>query len=500
MPNIWNGFSTTPHTLPDACFCAGAKGGDFIELSCGHGGPGMDPIHVKCLITSFEPADEQQPQPPRCHICRASVEQETLAELTNYVRQRTVASFPDAADREQKESIYKNLKEALDLSATLAHAQRLAEGADAIQPTEDERQATYWMGEGDRIRELSENLHGETVGKNLTLEEIKQKQAELRELEGQIISLTNRAVFFENDSRVFSNEPSKVSLDDLHTRILPLLDSLTATDTFLRNEREMAERRDEGRTGHPQRIWNGFDTEPPTKPNTCAICFGEFGGEFMSLDCGHGARGNDPLHVRCLLDITSEAADQETMARCPICSASFDEDTLARLADCASRNREVRFPNDAGEPETARLFENADDQGQKQHDAIEKVRQTQELLSGEECMPRDMENFNDTSAPLVHEIETLAQEVIGALEDHAYTLEELEEKENTIDELEHRAATTAGHLVHIENWSGAPPFEERYQRLLEARERLEDAAQRMRQEKEDMQRREREGASHMQPA
>lgn len=220
----------------------------------------------------------------------------------------------------------------------------------------------------------------------------------------------------------------------------------------------------------------------------------------MSLDCGHGARSNDPLHVRCLLDITSEAARQKTMASCPICSASFDEDTLARLADCARRNREVRFPNDAGEPETTRLFDNAGSQRQKQDDTIESVRQVQEILLKAECMPGDGEEFNDTSAPLVHEIETLAQEVIGAIKDHAYTLEELEEKEGMIDELEHRAATTAGHLVHVENWGSEPPFEERYKRLLEARERLEDAARRMQQEREEMQRREREGASHLQPA
>ena len=749
MNDIWNGFSSTPHTLPDACLiCAGAQGGDFMQLPCGHGGPEQDPMHVKCVITSFQPADPHDPQPPRCSICRTNVNSETLTELADYIGQGTVASYPVDYGKTKQERIYKDAAEGIQLIRAVTKAQRRLPGDSEIQPTDNERHTAHWE---DAIHEMDERLQtlwGDIAEERYTPAEFEQKQAEFDALTQEILVLSGRATLFENNAAIFGedpwNSPNSNPLSELmrleesleriesfmhdeqiafqryqddavesvktvwsgfdtapltkpsacsvcsgskggefiildcghgapenrplhiqcvldriensvHThgvascptceqsmssntlsrlaervgrnewvrypgedgtkqienltaspnRERQLIDVLLAaqdsahgaldfapweeeledeyysdmidtvkdcaerikenisgqactqneleierfrlnrvedrlqtmsgrtallgkgsgswarygdsfskiyerlrfalrhiklTDVSLRDEQERMEREAAGRTGHPQRIWNGFDSDPLTQPRDCVACLGQYGGEFMSLDCGHGHPGNNPLHVRCLLETTTDAAREGTMARCPVCSASLSEEALSRLSDCVERNREVRFPNDAGQPETTHLFGESPDARSRQNEIIQALTALHETRAGMEHEPDNEEINHDTSISFIQDIEKMVQEVMSGIESHAYTLEELNEKENAIDELNQRATVTAGRMAEFRNWmtnNEATSFEERYKRLLEARERLEETARRARQEKEEMKRREEEHTHHV---
>ena len=226
MTRIWNGLNEDP-ILPDDCFCAGSNVGDFVELPCGHGGPEQAPMHVKCVISRFVPADENDPQPPACPMCRGPVDQDALSQLMAYIRQGDVVSFANEAGREQKTRIYGDLEEGLELADTLARARRLADGADAIQPTEEERQPGYWTDERDKINGDFQNLRFEFEAQKRTPEDLDRVQAELDALKGRLISLSGRATLFEHRDDVFRERNGSLSYEDVRGEISLLSHGVT---------------------------------------------------------------------------------------------------------------------------------------------------------------------------------------------------------------------------------------------------------------------------------
>lgn len=94
----------------------------FFTLSCGHGASGQGPLHVKCLIQSFAPVDADHPMPPRCPLCRAGVDQETLGELVRSVRRNAVVDFPDEHGQHQQERLCATFYDTMTLTENLARA------------------------------------------------------------------------------------------------------------------------------------------------------------------------------------------------------------------------------------------------------------------------------------------------------------------------------------------------------------------------------------------
>ena len=102
-------------------------------------------------------------------------------------------------------------------------------------------------------------------------------------------------------------------------------------------------------------IWSGFDTKPLTKPDACVVCSGHKGGEFVVLNCGHGAAGQGPFHVRCVLDGLETSVHNGEAAQCPTCQKAVDTDTLARLAERVVDQRRVKYPGKDGTAQKERL-------------------------------------------------------------------------------------------------------------------------------------------------
>ena len=155
----------------------------------------------------------------------------------------------------------------------------------------------------------------------------------------------------------------------------------------------------------------------------------------------------------------------------------------------------MRFPNEKGKEETTRLFDDSKDQQHDKDAMIRRLVTLQETRAGADYAP-GAEAYDETYEHLTQRVNDLAREVETAVEERAYTREELEEKLQEVDDLENEATIAAGHAAQVTGWNADPPFEEKYQRLLEARENLENAERRMRQEKEDMERREEEEHGH----
>ena len=69
-----------------------------------------------------------------------------------------------------------------------------------------------------------------------------------------------------------------------------------------------------------------------------------------------------------------------------------------------------------------------------------------------------------------------------------------------MDELDRRAGVAVKRAAQATGAQADPALKEKYQRLSEARERLEDTSRRMRQEEEEMKRREEQEHGHLHPA
>lgn len=498
VKTVWNGFDTAPLTKPSACsVCSGSKGGEFIILDCGHGAPENRPLHVQCALDRVRDSVIAG-HAATCPTCEETLSSNTLSRLAERVGRDEWVKFPGEDGTRQTENLTPWSGRERFLIDVLLKAQDMVHGALDFSPWENELDDEYYNDMIDTIKDCVEKIKGNIAGQGYTQQELEIDRFRLNRIEERLQTMSGRTALLGKGSGSWPRDGD--SFPKIYDRLRFALRHIKLTDISLRDEQEKMEREAAGRTGHPQRIWNGFDSDPLTRPRDCVACLGQHGGDFMSLDCGHGHPSNDPLHVRCLLEGATNAAQEGTMARCPVCSTSLSDDTLSRLSDCVERNKEVRFPNDAGQPETTRLFGEFPDTQSQQRKMLSALTTLHETRTDMEHEPKDEEINHDTSISFIQDIEKMVQEVMSGIESHAYTLEELNEKENTIDELDHRASVAAGRMAEFKNWmtnNEATSFEERYQRLLEARERLEETARRARQEKEEMKHREEEHAHHV---
>lgn len=256
-----------------------------------------------------------------------------------------------------------------------------------------------------------------------------------------------------------------------------------------------------------KKIWNGVDVTPNVLPRDCGVCYGAYGGEFSALPCGHGVPESYPLHVGCVVRSLDAALEEEREPSCPICRSPIDDETLNRLADCIRRNQEVTFPGDDGTLQKERLWESEAEQ-KKLVDIMVRVREKIDP-SHAEVQPEDGEYSEAHYRPLIEEAHELAQDIERGLAERAYTLEEMQEKQEQLDGLEDRLSVSAGKVAQYDalGWADAadeatahllpPSFSEIYTMLLNERESLEGTEARLRQEKEEMMRREEEERNHM---
>ena len=62
-----------------------------------------------------------------------------------------------------------------------------------------------------------------------------------------------------------------LEFSEVYDELRLVLSRLSLADLRLHHEQEMVERREDGRAGHPERVWNGFETEPLTKARLCHL-------------------------------------------------------------------------------------------------------------------------------------------------------------------------------------------------------------------------------------
>lgn len=494
---IWNGFDTAPQTPPSACtVCAGGKGGEFIVLDCGHGSPDQGPLHMRCVMNQVvEDAEDQTPA--QCPTCQEDIESDTLSRLAFSVRQNGYIEYPAEDGSTKNTYLCTSLQQQCDEIDALIHAQTLQSGERSFGPEEEEFEGTYYEhlidGAVNFVQRVQQNIGAHTY----TPEELEKAQFQLGRLQDRLVVAAGRTAQYEGDTTVWYREED-IPFEDIYRRLRAVLDHINLADTDLRQEKEAIEKQAEQGSRHKDITWNGFQTEPETHPSACIVCFGENGGDFVTLDCGHGGPGNNPLHVRCALDVVGGAVKNGAVAQCPVCRDSIREETLSRLADCARRNGDVRYPGDDGMPITGRLF----DDSTQQLDAIEGMARAQKSQPERHVDPAADDPHDPTYNRLIEKIERLVAEVSRGIEGRSYTLEELEEKQEALGELECRVVIAAEQMEAFSrdpSYAGSDraQFEEKSQRLLEARERLEKAQKRAGEQKEEIERREEEGEHHV---
>lgn len=111
--------------------------------------------------------------------------------------------------------------------------------------------------------------------------------------------------------------------------------------------------------------WNGSKTAPRTCPQACVLCEGLYGGEFVHLECGHGAQHNYPMHVKCAIrtfGVNDPAHGKTPHGRCPICRKDVSEDVLKHFLGYIRVNIPITFPGEDGRLEQTYICATAEEQ------------------------------------------------------------------------------------------------------------------------------------------
>ncbi|NKD86281.1 E3 ubiquitin protein ligase [Haematospirillum jordaniae] len=198
MPSIWNGFDTNPHTLPDTCVvCAGAIGGSFLRLPCGHGGPESYPLHVECMIRSLVPVTGTTAQAPRCPICRGGIDTETLTEVADYIRQDKLVTFPSEDDIAISQPPCQSVEQRRDFLSLLIEAHEVIPGG-ILEPEGQETNPAYYDHLSQTAEELINSINNSIEEHTYTLEEIDQKILEVQDLDAHLIERSGRIALLDH--------------------------------------------------------------------------------------------------------------------------------------------------------------------------------------------------------------------------------------------------------------------------------------------------------------
>lgn len=481
VKRIWNGFDVTPPVKPASCaLCSGEKGGDFVVLDCGHGSPKNTPLHVECILEQVQ-CRAKDGELLTCPTCQKPVREGTLSRLADFIYRKEVVIYPDPNGLQQHDDSYleKNQKDSvIGLLATIQNAEIETEG---ILPLSAKKMRNHYASVIEGANQLIERVNKGVSEHTYTPENIEE---DLRRVEsvrdlmdlsaGQALRSGHVGSWNRSDLEKIRNKLSLKSAQFVHVSGL------------LHQEKQRIEIQNNEHVEHDGKVWSGFETGPETRPMDCVACLGKYGGDFVSLDCGHGRPENSPLHVRCVLEIATSAAAHETAARCPVCSAEISADALVSLTEYTHRNEDITFPGDDGLSQTAPLF----DTSENQKNALEALKELKSRSSEGDMSSKQSNISNENKDHLVRNIEHLVKDVEHGTRERLYTLEELEEKQRELEALEHQAAMMAQSMDR--HTTSVTSFEESHTRLLAAQRKLETEKNHLRQEKESMEHREKE--------
>ena len=178
------------------------------------------------------------------------------------------------------------------------------------------------------------------------------------------------------------------------------------------------------------------------------MCSGDKGGEFITLDCGHGAPGHDPLHVRCVLDGFEVSVQNNTVACCPTCQEPVGAGTLARLAERLGDERPVTYPGEDGtEKEEGKLVASV---GERM-DLIHVLVQSENLRAGKskdgDFVPRREEYSDAYYDQMIDEVDQLIERINAGVREQTYAPEELKADRYRLSRFEDRLQVAAGRLA-----------------------------------------------------
>ncbi|NKD86282.1 hypothetical protein HEQ63_08820 [Haematospirillum jordaniae] len=247
MKRIWNGSETDPHTRPGECaICMGGSGGEFLRLTCGHGAPDLYPIHVTCAVLSFSTPVDDYKLPPRCPICRATVDTDTLLEVANYVQQNKIITFPDDNDEEAEQSVYQSEEERGTLMSIISDAHDMVPDAEILDPTNEELSLKYYQDMINEVESMTHEIQSGIEERLYTLEDLEQKEQDISFVEEKIDRISGRLSLFSHHNWVFF----EFRFDELYRRLMESKEKLVETTKKIRMEREEKQREEEEEHRH----------------------------------------------------------------------------------------------------------------------------------------------------------------------------------------------------------------------------------------------------------
>ncbi|NKD77290.1 hypothetical protein HEQ60_05885 [Haematospirillum sp. H1815] len=247
MKRIWNGFDTDPHTPPDECtICMGGSGGEFLRLPCGHGAPNLYPIHVTCAVLSFPTPEDDYKLPPRCPVCRTTVDTDTLLEVANYVQQNKIITFPDDNDAAVEQSVYQSEEEGGTLMSILSDAHDMVPDAQILDPTNEELSLKYYQDMINEAENMTQEIQSGIEERSYTLEDLEQKENDIDFIEDKIDKMSGRLSLFAHHNWIFF----EFKFNELYARLLGSKEKLVETSKKIRMEREEKQREEEEEHRH----------------------------------------------------------------------------------------------------------------------------------------------------------------------------------------------------------------------------------------------------------
>lgn len=249
-------------------------------------------------------------------------------------------------------------------------------------------------------------------------------------------------------------------------------------------------------------IWNGIETKPRTCPQECVLCLGQYEGEFIRLECGHGLPNDYPMHVTCTVQAFG-ANEQISQARCPICRQGVSDAVLARVSRYLQLNPQIVFPDENGKMKMGKVCEAVEDQ-KKFLDTLKRVvaPEAQAGHSSHEDKGSSaywMRVINDWT----HSVQEFQTQLGNVLERGQCTQEEVADASAKAAELEEGAAACIKQAEMLERQGyslssdpGAMSYREIVAHLHELRETFTQSRAALCQREETLRRQEEEHAHH----
>ncbi|AMW35936.1 hypothetical protein HEQ62_09900 [Haematospirillum jordaniae] len=197
--------------------------------------------------------------------------------------------------------------------------------------------------------------------------------------------------------------------------------------------------------------------------------------------------------IRALVPIESTTAQAP---RCPICRGGIDTETLTEVADYIRQDKLVTFPSEDDIAISQPPCQTAEQRAR----FLSLVTAAYEAIHGGELEPSDQEASPAYYDYLSQIAEELINSINNSVEEHTYTLEEIDQKILEIQDLDAHLMERSGRIALLDHagWAIAGGnFEEIYNRLSGIRTQLQESRERLTKEREQKQHKaEEQGHAH----